>query len=136
MLQFAKGQKPAVDLRMIEGRGFIKGLSGVDDRGQTFVEAKTHLRRLAEIKGEFSWTIELEITLGPTTTLRRLLELIEALDDIACDTDLRADISLVWRVARSDTSLWSEAKSVQAEIGKSKIPPAAKPGLKVIIEPI
>jgi hypothetical protein len=116
MQQGAKGQIPAVDLRMIKGRGFIRGLSGIDDRGKTFTAAALHLKQLAESKGEFSWQIELDLRFGPTTTMLRLLELIDTLDEIARDDALRGTIKVTWKVPANDINLMSTAKSTKKEI--------------------
>jgi hypothetical protein len=116
MQQDAKGQIPAVDLRMIGGRGFIRGLSGIDDRGKTFKAAAAHLKQLAESKGEFSWAIELDLRFGPTTTLLRLLDLLDVLDEIARSHDLRGTIQVIWRVPISDVALTSTAKSTKKTI--------------------
>src|SRR6516162_5878274 len=116
MQQDAKRQIPAADLRMIGGQGFIRGLSGIDDRGKTFKAAATHLKQLAESKGEFSWTIELDLRFGPTTTTLRLLELISVLDNIARDEQLRGQIRVIWKVPRADLSLMSMAKTAKKEI--------------------
>jgi hypothetical protein len=130
MQQSSKGQIPAVDLRMLGGRGFIRGISGIDDRGETFVAAGSHLSRLAESQGEFSWSIDLDIEFGPTTSLLRFLAMIDTLDTIARNRKLRGSIELKWTVPANDLSLMSTAKNAQAEIRK-----LGEGGLKLILLP-
>jgi hypothetical protein len=130
MQQDAKGQIPAVDLRMIGGRGFIRGLSGIDDRGKTFTAAAAHLKQLAESKGEFSWTIELDLRFGPTTTLLRFLDLLDVLDNIARRDDLRGTIKVIWKVPESDVALTSTAESTKKRF-KERNEKAQKKGDRV-----
>jgi len=116
MEQDAKSQIPAVDLRMVGGRGYIRGISGIDDRGKTFDRAAKHLKQLAETKGEFSWIIELDLKFGPTTSVLRLLEFLDILNNISRDDALRGKIQIIWKVPASDTSLLSTAKVAKQEI--------------------
>jgi hypothetical protein len=118
MQQSGKGQIPAVDLRMFGGRGFIRGISGIDDRGETFAKAASHLSQLAESLGEFEWTIDLEIDFGPTTALSRFLAMIDTLDQIARDPALRGKIELKWKIPANDVNLMSTAKHTENEIKK------------------
>jgi len=137
MQQDAKAQIPAVDLRMIGGRGFIRGVSGIDDRGKTFMAAAKHLKQLAESKGEFAWSIDLDLRFGPTTTLRRLLDLIDQLDDIARDDDLRGEIEVVWKVPASDINLFSTAKSIEDRLQEQNAEArkaGKKTGLTLMVE--
>lgn len=118
MQQRGGGQKPAVDLRMVGGRGHIRGISGTDDRGETFANAGQHLLCLAHTQGEFEWVIDFDIEFGPTTSIHRLLELIDTLDEIARDSKLRGDITLNWNIPANDISFESTARNAKKEIEK------------------
>jgi hypothetical protein len=107
MEQRAKGQVPAVDMRMAGGRDssavFLASTTG----------GKPSQRRrpiCGALRQEFEWTIELDVEFGPTTSLLRLLDLIDNLDKTVRDKTLRASIEAVWKVPAKDASLKSTAR--------------------------
>jgi TIR domain len=131
MHQMGGAHIPAVDLRMVGGIGFIKGISGIDDRsGATFSKARTHLKALAQQLGTFTWTITLDLDHVTSASFSSLFGMIEALDQIARDPRLRANIEIIWKIHQDD-SMSSLADDVEQTLsrrdpGGLKITVAAK----------
>lgn len=125
------------DLAMTNGKGFIYGRCAAHEKAEILEEAAKQLQQLAASRGEFEWTINLHLEFLNTEPLTRVLWFIGILDNIARDEDLRADITLVWKISKDDVSIWNTATNTKDNIEKGREGNKKKrKGLKLHLEKV
>jgi hypothetical protein len=92
----AESGRPAVDLRMIGGKGFIRGSCGVEDRGYAFSEVSEYLIELAGLEGDFDWNLYVDIDRVMTSSVRSVLVFAERMSDLANEQGFSRKLTLHW----------------------------------------